>query len=75
LLRWGVEAAIFLFGRDLRLADNPALHAAAARGPLIPVFIWDPHADDPWPPGAASRWWLHHRYEAYSPTSPHAARG
>jgi deoxyribodipyrimidine photo-lyase len=60
LLRWGVEVAIFLFGRDLRLADNPALHAAAARGPLIPVFIWDPHADDPWPPGAASRWWLHH---------------
>jgi deoxyribodipyrimidine photolyase len=27
--------------RDLRLADNPALHAAAASGrPVLPVFIW-----------------------------------
>lgn len=47
------------FRRDLRLADNPALHAAAATGlPVIPVFIWVPEEDSP-PPGAASRWWLH----------------
>ena len=29
--------------RDLRLADNPALLAALQRGPLIPVFVLDPH--------------------------------
>ncbi len=45
---------------DLRLADNPALHAAAARGPVVPAFIWAPAEDGEWPPGAASRWWLHH---------------
>lgn len=33
--------AIVWFRRDLRLADNPALHAAAASGrPVLPVFIW-----------------------------------
>jgi deoxyribodipyrimidine photo-lyase len=29
--------------RDLRLSDNPALHEALKRGPVIPVFILDPH--------------------------------
>ena len=30
------------FGRDLRLADNPALAAAIERGaPILPVFILD----------------------------------
>jgi deoxyribodipyrimidine photo-lyase len=23
------------------------------------VFVWAPEEEDPWPPGAASRWWLH----------------
>lgn len=31
--------------RDLRLGDNPALVAAAAAGPVIPVFILDPVMD------------------------------
>ncbi|MEX2518560.1 MAG: deoxyribodipyrimidine photo-lyase [Paracoccaceae bacterium] len=31
--------------RDLRLADNPALFAAAESGPVIPVFILDPVID------------------------------
>lgn len=45
---------------DLRLADNPALAAAAERGaPVIPVYIREEDPDDPWLPGAASRWWLH----------------
>jgi deoxyribodipyrimidine photo-lyase len=30
------------FRRDLRLADNPALLAAADRGPVLPVFVLDP---------------------------------
>lgn len=46
--------------QDLRLDDQPALHAAIARkGPVIPVFIWAPEEEGTWPPGAASRWWLH----------------
>jgi len=49
------------FRLDLRLADNAALLAALDRGkPVIPVFIWSPDDEKPWPPGAASRWWLHH---------------
>ena len=28
--------------RDLRLADHPALAEAAARGPVVPVFVLDP---------------------------------
>ena len=47
------------FRQDLRLRDNPALVAAAARGPIVPVFILD-DTDKTWGPGAASRWWLHH---------------
>jgi len=48
------------FRLDLRLADNPALLAAVDLGkPVIPVFIWSPDEEKPWPPGAASRWWLH----------------
>ena len=45
---------------DFRLADNPALEAAAqCGGPVVPVFIWSPDEEGPWPPGGASRWWLH----------------
>jgi deoxyribodipyrimidine photo-lyase len=43
-------------GRDLRVADNPALRAAVERGgPVIPVFVQTPDEDA----GGASRWWLH----------------
>lgn len=48
---------------DLRLDDNPALAAAAARGPVVPVFIWAPEEEAPWEPGSASRWWLHQSLE------------
>lgn len=52
--------AIVWFRLDLRLADNPALEAAVKRGgPVVPVFIWAPEEEGDWPPGAASRWWLH----------------
>jgi hypothetical protein len=45
---------------DLRLADNPALAAALNRGgPLVPVFVWSPNEEGDWPPGGASKWWLH----------------
>ena len=48
------------FRKDLRLADHPALWAAAKRGAVIPVFIWAPEEEGAWSPGAASHWWLHH---------------
>lgn len=52
--------AICWFRLDLRLSDNPALDAAAESGyDIIPVFIWAPEEEGDWPPGAASRWWLH----------------
>ena len=57
------------FRRDLRLADNPALDAAAldaaARdAAVIPVYVHADEREDGWPPGAASRWWLHHSLAA-----------
>jgi deoxyribodipyrimidine photo-lyase len=33
---------IYWFRRDLRLADLPALEAAAASGPVLPLFVHDP---------------------------------
>ena len=56
--------ALVWLRRDLRLDDNPALAAAAARAAIIPVFVWSPHEEAPWAPGAASRVWLHHSLAA-----------
>ncbi len=53
-------AVIWWLRRDLRLDDNPALHAAALRGIVYPVYILDDTAPDPHRTGSASRWWLHH---------------
>jgi deoxyribodipyrimidine photo-lyase len=58
--RSGLSPAIVWFRQDLRLGDNPALQAACRRGgPVVPVFIWAPEEEGAWPPGSASRWWLH----------------
>lgn len=46
---------IFWLTRDFRLADNPALLAAIAEGPLLPLFFIDRLTLDQ---GAASRWRL-----------------
>ncbi len=47
--------------QDLRLEDNSVLAAAIARGkPIVPVFIWAPQEEQKWPPGGATKWWLHH---------------
>ena len=49
------------FRDDLRLADNPALRAAADRGaPVIAVFVLDEESPGIRPLGGAARWWLHH---------------
>jgi deoxyribodipyrimidine photo-lyase len=56
--------AIYWIRRDLRLADNPALLAAAQAKAIIPVYIHAPHEAGDWAPGAASNWWLHHSLAA-----------
>src|SRR5262249_7306394 len=57
--------AVVWFRQDLRLRNNPALHAALSSGDaVIPLYIWSPAEEGDWPPGAASRWWLHHSLQA-----------
>ena len=53
------DIAIAWFRQDLRLADNPALRAAAEHGRVLPVFILDDDNAGEWARGAASRAWLH----------------
>lgn len=56
-----ISPVIVWFRLDLRLADNPALVAAAETGcPVIPVYIWSPKEEGTWSPGSASCYWLHH---------------
>ena len=50
--------------RDLRLSDQPAFHAAAQAGPVIPVYVLDDEAAGERKLGGAARWWLHHSLEA-----------
>jgi deoxyribodipyrimidine photo-lyase len=59
------RASIVWFRLDLRVVDNPALVAAVRRGgPIVPIFIWSPDEEGTWPPGSASRWWLHQSLSA-----------
>jgi len=45
---------------DLRLADHPALHQAAAEDvPVMPLYVLDEDTPGNWSLGGASRWWLH----------------
>lgn len=62
-----MHTVILWFRQDLRLADNPALAACAASGAaVVPVYIWAPEDEGAWPPGAASRAWLHASLERLS---------
>ena len=45
--------------RDLRMKDQPALHAAAEAGPVIPVYVLDDERPGDRKFGGAHRWWLH----------------
>jgi deoxyribodipyrimidine photo-lyase len=57
--------AIWWLRRDLRIADNAALrYALDHAGTIVPVYIHALDEEDEWPPGAASRWWLHHSLSA-----------
>ena len=54
-----ISPSLVWFRYDLRVADNPALYAAAkSGGPLICIYIIDEAAERAM--GAASQWWLHH---------------
>jgi deoxyribodipyrimidine photo-lyase len=59
-----MPATIVWFRQDLRLADNPALHAAAGQGAVIPLYILDDETPGAWKAGGATRWWLHKSLEA-----------
>jgi deoxyribodipyrimidine photo-lyase len=51
--------AIVWFRQDLRVTDNPALHAAAASSAtILPVFIHEDEDAAEWQPGSAGSWWL-----------------
>ncbi len=50
---------VMWFRQDLRLADNAALRAAAAAGPVICLYVLDDVTPGDWAWGGASRWWLH----------------
>lgn len=54
------------FRQDLRLADNPALMAAAAAGPVVAAYILDDETPGVRRIGGASRWWLHQSLRSLS---------
>jgi deoxyribodipyrimidine photo-lyase len=55
------------FRDDLRLADNPALSAAAeSNAPIVAVYILDDESIELRPLGGASRWWLAQSLRALS---------
>ncbi len=56
--------SIVWFRQDLRLSDQAALSAAAADGPVIPVYVLDDVGPGDWRMGGAQRWWLHHSLKA-----------
>ena len=60
----GVAPVLVWLRRDLRLADQAAFAAAAARGPVIPVYVLDDETPKHRAMGGASRWWLHHSLDS-----------
>ena len=52
--------SIVWFRRDLRLADQAAVRAAAEAGPVLPVYILDDETPERRTIGGAARWWLYH---------------
>jgi len=62
-----VSAPVILWlRRDLRLADQAALLAACAAGPVVPVYVLDDETPAHRKMDGASRWWLHHSLASLS---------
>lgn len=63
----GSGSCIVWLGDDLRLADNPALYAAAnsSASQVIPVFIHDTDDPNPWPIRGAALWWKGESLKAF----------
>ena len=59
------RTAIYWLRNDLRLADNPALTAAAKEHQLVFVYVHAPDEEGQWVSGEASRFWLHHSLAAF----------
>ena len=56
--RFQKALGIVWFRRDLRIADNPALSAAASTGAaVLPLYIDDDGQESARPSGGAARWW------------------
>ena len=62
---------IHWFRQDLRLADNPALYAAAKAGTVMPVFILDTQNAGDHSMGGASRIWCYHALQSLSKSLHH----
>ncbi len=58
------DPQILWLRQDLRLADQPALAAAAAAGPVVALYVLDDETPGDWRIGGAQRWWLHHSLAA-----------
>lgn len=59
------RTVVLWFRRDLRLSDNAALRAALNHSrPVVALYIPESLSAGQRPPGAASRWWLHHSLSA-----------
>jgi deoxyribodipyrimidine photo-lyase len=57
--------ALVWLRNELRVADNPALSAAADSGRPVPVlYVLDDETAGEWALGGAARWWLHKSLEA-----------
>jgi deoxyribodipyrimidine photo-lyase len=59
-----IAPSIVWLRQDLRLADQPAFAAAAAEGPVVPIYVLDDETPGSWAIGGAQRWWLHHSLAA-----------
>ncbi|MEZ2391200.1 deoxyribodipyrimidine photo-lyase [bacterium RCC_150] len=55
-----MKPSIVWFRDDLRVADNPALRAAADDGAVVGLYVLDDVSPGIRPLGGAARWWLHH---------------
>lgn len=55
-----MSTALVWLRNDLRIADNPALHAACGRHDSVVALYIHEQDEELRPIGAAARWWLHH---------------